>query len=193
LILSICNITDFQIIRFEKRNASGATSMLGAVLSKIPMKLSVPLLLTAPVFVAVVVLSVIAFGDAKSAANDLMEQNLSQIHNYIKERVNDLLEMPNRIQRVNANLILKEYVKIKNLRAWQEMLFEQAQTFNGLSSITWGGADGGSVGIARNPTDSGYRFSIKNNHTDENLKEYHIDAHGRIEKGHRHIQCLWPF
>ena len=156
--------------------------MLGAVLSKIPMKLSVPLLLTAPVFVAVVVLSVIAFGDAKSAANDLMEQNLSQIHNYIKERVNDLLDLPNRIQRVNANLILKEYLKIKNLRAWQEMLLEQAQTFNGLSSITWGGADGGSVGIARNPTDSGYRFSIKNNQTDKNLKEYYIDDHGRIEK-----------
>jgi sigma-B regulation protein RsbU (phosphoserine phosphatase) len=146
------------------------------------MKLSVPLLLTAPVFVAVVVLSVIAFGDAKSAANDLMEQNLSQIHNHIKERLNDLLNLPNRIQRVNANLILKEWLKIKNLQAWQQMLFEQAETFNGLSSITWGGADGGSVGIARYPTESGYRFSIKNNQTDKNLKEYYIDAHGRIEK-----------
>ena len=100
-----------------------------------------------------------------------MEQNLSQIHNYIKERFNDLLDLPNRIQRVNANLILKEWLKIKNLRAWQEMLLEQAQTFNGLSSITWGGADGGSVGIARYPTESGYRFSIKNNQTDENLTD----------------------
>jgi serine phosphatase RsbU (regulator of sigma subunit) len=182
LILTICNNTDFQIVSFGKQNTTGETSMLRAVLSKIPMKLSVPLLLTAPVFVAVVVLSAIAFGDAKSAANDLMEQNLSQIHNYIKERLNDLLALPNRIQRVNANLILKEWLKIKDLRAWQEMLLEQAQTFKGLSSITWGGADGGSVGIARNPTESGYRFSIKNNQTDKNLKTYYIDAQGRMEK-----------
>jgi serine phosphatase RsbU (regulator of sigma subunit) len=165
-----------------KKNISGATYMLRTVLSKIPMKVSVPLLLTAPVFVAVVVLSAIALGEAKSAANDLMEQNLSQIHNYIKERLNDLLDLPNRIQRVNANLILTEWLKINNLQAWQQMLLEQAQTFKGLSSITWGGADGGSVGIARNPTESGYRFSIKNIQTDKNLKAYYIDAHGHMEK-----------
>jgi hypothetical protein len=146
------------------------------------MKLSVPLLLTAPVFVAVVVLSVIAFGDAKSAANDLMEQNLAQIHNHIEERLNDLLNLPNRIQRVNANLVLKEWLKIKNLQAWRQILFEQTQTFNGLSSITWGGADGRSVGIKRYPGESGYIFSIKDNQTDTNLQEYYVDAHGRMEK-----------
>ena len=156
--------------------------MLRALLSKIPMKLSVPLLLTAPVLVAVVVLSVIAFGDVKSAANDLMEQNLVLIHDRIEERINDLLNLADRLQRLNANLILGEWLKIKNLQAWQQMLFEQAQTFRGLSSITWGGADGGSVGIARIPADSGYRFSIKNNQTDKNIKAYYVDANGHMEK-----------
>jgi len=156
--------------------------MLRAVLSKIPMKLSVPLLLTTPVFVAVVVLSVIAFGQAKSTANDLMAQNLTLIHDRIEERLNDLLNLADRLQRVNANMILKEWLKIKNLQAWQQMLFAQAQTFSGLSSITWGDADGGSVGIARNPADSGYRFSIKNDQTDNNIKEYYVDANGHIEK-----------
>ncbi len=156
--------------------------MLRAVLSKIPMKLSVPLLLTAPVFVAVVVLSLIAFGQAKSAANDLMAQNLTQIHDRIEERLNDLLNLADRLQRVNANLILEEWVKIKDLRAWRTMLFEQAQTFNGLSSITWGGADGGSVGIARYPNESSYIFSIKNGQADKNLEAYYVDAHGHMEK-----------
>lgn len=156
--------------------------MLRAVFSKLPMKLSVPLLLTTPVFVAVVVLSVIAFGQAKSTANDLMAQNLTQIHDRIEERLNDLLNLADRLQRVNANLILKQWLKIKNLEAWQQMLFEQAQTFNGLSSITWGGADGGSVGITRYPTASGYRFSVKNNQPDQNLNAYYVDANGRMDE-----------
>ena len=77
--------------------------MLRSIISKIPIKISVPLLLmllTAPVIVAVVVLSVIAFGQAQSTANDLMEQSLAQIHDHIEERIRDLLNHPYRIQRM---------------------------------------------------------------------------------------------
>jgi serine phosphatase RsbU (regulator of sigma subunit) len=156
--------------------------MLRAVISQIPIKLSVPLLLTAPVIVAVVVLSVIAFGQAQSTANDLMEQNLAQIHDHIQERLGDLLNHPHRIQRINADLIIEDLLQMKKLRAWQQMLFEQAQTFKELSSITWGGADGRSVGITRYRGDSGYLFSIKENRANKNIQEYYVDGHGRIEK-----------
>jgi sigma-B regulation protein RsbU (phosphoserine phosphatase) len=156
--------------------------MLRSVISKIPIKLSVPILLTAPVIVAVVVLSVIAFGQAKSTANDFMAQNVAQIHDHIEERLGDLLNHPHRIQRINADLIIENLLQVKNLRAWQRMLFEQAQAFKGLSSITWGGADGRSVGITRHPGESGYLFAIKDYQTDKNLQQYFVDAHGRVEK-----------
>jgi sigma-B regulation protein RsbU (phosphoserine phosphatase) len=156
--------------------------MLRSVISKIPIKLSVPLLLTAPVIVAVVVLSVIAFGQAKSTANDFMAQNVDQIHDRIEERLGDLLNHPHRIQRINADLIIENLLQVEKLSAWQRMLFEQAKAFRGLSSITWGGADGRSVGIARFPGESGYLFSIKDNQTDENLQQYFVDAHGRVEQ-----------
>ena len=155
--------------------------MLRPIISKIPIKISVPLLLTAPVIVAVLVLSVIAFGQARSAANDLMEQSLAQIHDHIEERLGDLLNHPYRIQRINADLIVEDLLQMKKLRAWQQMLYEQVQTFKGISSITWGGADGRSVGITRYPGESGYLFSIKDNPAEENILEYYVDGHGRIE------------
>jgi sigma-B regulation protein RsbU (phosphoserine phosphatase) len=155
--------------------------MLRPIISKIPIKISVPLLLTAPVIVAVVVLSVIAFGQAHSTANDLMEQSLAQIHDHIEERLRDLLNHPYRIQRINADLIIENLLQLKKLRAWQQMLFEQVQAFKGISSISWAGVDGRSVGITRYPGESGYLFSIKENPAEENILEYFVDGHGRME------------
>jgi serine phosphatase RsbU (regulator of sigma subunit) len=131
--------------------------------------------------VAVVVLSVIAFGQAQSTANDLMEQSLAQIHDHIQERLRDLLNHPYRIQRINSNLIIEELLQMKKLQAWQQMLVEQVQAFKGISSITWAGADGRSVGITRYPGESGFLFSIKDNPAEENILEYYVDGHGRME------------
>ena len=64
-----------KILRFRK------------TISKIPMKISLPLVFTAPVIVVVIVLSAIAFIEANSAVNDLMAQNLSQIQDHIEERL----------------------------------------------------------------------------------------------------------
>ena len=151
-------------------------------LSRIPMKFSLPLVFTAPVVVVVIILSAIAYFETESAVNDLMAQNLSQIQDHIEERLDDLLNLPNRIQRVNANLIRHEHLNLKHLRSWRTTLFEQAQAFKGLSSITWGSADGRSVGISYHPNKDGYEFTIKDEETGPNLFEYDCDNHGRMNK-----------
>ena len=156
--------------------------MFRKTISKVPMKISLPLIFTAPVIVVVIVLSTIAYIEANSAVNDLMAQNLSQIQDYIEERLDDLLNLPSRIQRINANLIRQEHLNLKQLRSWRTTLFEQAQAFKGLSSITWGSADGRSVGIAYHPNKAGYEFTIKDENTGPNLYEYECDSHGRMNK-----------
>jgi serine phosphatase RsbU (regulator of sigma subunit) len=156
--------------------------MFLSIISKIPIKISAPLLLTAPVFSVVIILSVIAWAEGKSTANDLMEQNLARIHDRIEERVKELLNLPKRIQLINANLIGKGLLSLNNLRSWRQMLFDQLQAFNGLSSITWGSADGRSVGIARNPDTVGYEFSIKDEQAGTNLQKYYYDAQGQMDK-----------
>ena len=152
------------------------------IISKIPMRISLPLLITAPVVGVVIVLSAIAFLEGQSTANDLMEQNLVQIQDRIEERLDDLLNLPNRIQQVNTNLIGEGWLDLQNLRSWRKTLFEQAQIFSGLSSITWGGADGRSVGIARDPGEIGYKFTIKDKETGDKLYEFFCDARGQMDK-----------
>ena len=151
-------------------------------ISKIPMRISLPLLFTAPVVGVVIVLSAIAFLEGQSAANDLMEQNLAQIQDRIEERLDDLLNLPNRIQQVNTNLIREGWLDLQNLRSWRKTLFEQALIFSGLSSITWGSADGRSVGIARDPSEIGYKFTIKDKDTGDKLYEFFCNAKGQMEK-----------
>ena len=149
--------------------------ILPAFVSKIPMKISLPLLFTAPVICVVIFLSIITFSEGKSAANDLMAQNLVQIHDHIEERLDDLLNLPNHIQRINASLIMEGWLDLKKLRAWQATLLEQSLTFKGLSSITWGGSDGRSVGVARYPEEYGFVFIIKDEQTGNKLEEFYCD------------------
>jgi sigma-B regulation protein RsbU (phosphoserine phosphatase) len=156
--------------------------MFRKTISRIPMKISLPLVFTAPVIVVVIVLSAIAYLEANSAVNDLMAQNLVQIQDHIEERLDDLLNLPGRIQRVNANLIRQDHLNLKHLRSWRMTLFEQAQAFKGLSSITWGSADGRSVGIAHHPNKDGFDFFIKDEETGSDLLEYYCDSHGRMNK-----------
>jgi len=168
-----------EIILFK--NPARALMKLPSFISKIPMKISLPLLFTAPVFCVVIFLSAIAYIEGKNAANDLMAQNLVQIHNQIEKRIDELLNLPSRIQQIDANLIKNGWLDLKNLRSWKPLLFEQAQAFKGLSSITWGGSDGSCVGISRYPEQSGYEFVIKDEQTGKNLEEYYFDVHGRME------------
>ena len=154
--------------------------MFQKTISKIPMKISLPLVFTAPVIVVVIILSAIAYMEGNSAVNDLMAQNLVQIQEHIEERLHDLLNLPNRIQRVNANLIRQDHLNLKHLRSWRTTLFEQAQAFKGLSSITWGSADGRSVGIIHHPNKNGFDFTIKDEKTGPDLFEYYNDGHGRM-------------
>jgi sigma-B regulation protein RsbU (phosphoserine phosphatase) len=146
------------------------------------MRISLPLLFTTPVVGVVLVLSAIAFLEGKSAANDLMEQNLVQIQDHIEERIDDLLNMPNLIQHLNTSLILEGRLDPSNLRSWRNILFEQARAFSGVSSIEYGAADGSSVRIAHDSGNTGYEFSIKDNETGGKLFKYLCNTNGQIEK-----------
>jgi sigma-B regulation protein RsbU (phosphoserine phosphatase) len=156
------------------------------------MRVSLPLLFTAPVVGVVIVLSAIAFLEGQSTANDLMEQNLVQIQDHIEERLDDLLNIPNWIQQLNTSLIKEGRLDLQNLRSWRKILFEQARTFSGLSSIKYGSVDGRSVGIAHNPGETRYKFSIKDKETGDKLFEFLCDPQGNVEKEPTSISLYDP-
>lgn len=152
-------------------------------LSRIPIKISLPLLLTAPVVGVVLVLSGIAFVDGRSTANYLIEQNMAQIHDHIEERLEELLDLPYRLQQINANLISEDRrLSLGNLRNWERTLYEQIMAFGGISGILWGGSDGRAVGIKHRSNSAGYIFSIRDKGTGNNLHEFNLDHRAQSEK-----------
>jgi serine phosphatase RsbU (regulator of sigma subunit) len=148
--------------------------------TKIPIRVSMPFVLTMPALGVVLVLSVLAFVQGKTTANDLMAQNLDQIHGQIKKRLDELLKVPGRINRINAHLIAHRKLHLSDLREWRQTFFEQIQAFDMFSSIAWGGANGQAVWVVRDPSQTAYVFAIKDNQTGENIYEYLLDSTGKI-------------
>ena len=155
--------------------------MARAIISKIPIKFSAPLVLTAPVLAVAIALSALAFIHGRSAVNDLMAQNLVQIHDRIETQLDELLRVPGRINRINENLIEQRKLDLSDIRDWRSTFLVQMQAFNMLSSVAWGGANGHAVWVVRYPNQEDYVFAFKDSETGRNVHEYRIDSRGNIK------------
>jgi len=154
--------------------------VLRRIISKIPIKISVPLLLTAPVLGVVVVLSLVFFSQGKTAVNDLIEQNLTQIHDRINKRIDEQLKMTVRITLINANLIERGKLDTSRMNELGMTFFEQLQALDMLSAVAWGGEDGRAAWIARSLNQTDYELTIKDDPADGKIQKYRLDARGQI-------------
>ena len=148
--------------------------------SKLPLKISAPVVLSLPVLVAVAVLSLITFWQARSAASKLAGHQLGEIHARIDQRLDGLFRMPARINRINANLIDEERVDLADLRSWRDFLYEEAMAFEMLSGILWGSAEGEVVWMFRYPGKEGYEFGIKDDQTGDEVIEFRMESDGQM-------------
>ena len=97
-----------------------------ALFSKLPLRVSAPIVLSLPVLTAVAVLSLIAFWLARSAANKLANDQLVEIHRRIDQQLSDLLKTPARINRINAQMVEDGRLDLVDLRTWRQFLYGQA-------------------------------------------------------------------
>jgi len=145
-----------------------------AIYSKLSLRLTAPLLLSLPVLVALAILSLIAFWQARMAANKLAGDQLVEIHGRIDQRLTDLLSTPDRLNRINAQLIADDRLDTEDLRSWYGILYEQAMAFDMLSGILWGSAEGEVVWMFRYPGKEGYEFGIKDEATGDEVFEFRV-------------------
>lgn len=151
--------------------------------SRVPIKVSVPLLLTIPVLVVSVLLVVLAFKQGRSATNELMSQSLAQIHDRITSRIDHLLRIPGRINRINENRIRQGRLDLSDIRSWRKPFFDQMQAVEMLSGIVWGGEDGRSVWVSRYADAPDLMFGVKDSSTGTQVHEYLLDEKGEIPDG----------
>jgi len=145
---------------------------------RLPLKITAPLVMSVPVLVAVIVLAYLAISQARATANDLAAQNLEQIHERIRVRVDDLLTIPRRLGRVNRHMIRSGQLDPRRLRAWLPTLHEESIAFGMLSTICWGSPDGRAVWIARYPGMTTYEFAVKDHNTADKIEIFNLDAEG---------------
>lgn len=155
--------------------------MATSIISRIPIKIGAPLVLTIPVLIVAAVLSFLAFTQGKTAVNDLMAQNLVQIHDRIETQLDELLVVPGRINRINENLIQQRKLDLSDIRGWGSTFLGQMQAFKMLSSVAWGGANGHAVWVVRYPFQKDYVFAFKDGKTGQKIHEYRIDPGGNVD------------
>jgi len=148
------------------------------VLSRLSLRVSVPLLLTAPVLVVVPVLSTLAFIQSRGTAEDLVSRNLTQVHERIGEKIDALLAVPRRITHLNAALIREGTLEASAPRSWREIFFEEMASHEELSAVTWGSSDRKTTWIARYPGQERLEYVIQDQKTGDDLHVFDLHENG---------------
>jgi sigma-B regulation protein RsbU (phosphoserine phosphatase) len=152
------------------------------VLSRLSLKVSVPLLLTAPVLVVVPVLSTLAFIQSRSTAKDLVSRSLTQIHERIGEKIDALLAVPRRITQLNEALLRQGTLEESEPRSWREVFFQEMASHEELSAVTWGSRDRKTTWIARYPGQERLEYVIQDQETGDDLHVFDLDENGIPER-----------
>ncbi|MBI1733199.1 MAG: SpoIIE family protein phosphatase [Gammaproteobacteria bacterium] len=114
------------------------------------------------------------------AVRNLAEQNLSQVHDRIADRMRDYFEIAERVSRVNRKTIEMGHWDRHDLASWRDAFYEQMRGFDTVSSILWGDVFGGAVFVSRYPGENGYRFGVRVPAVDPRASEFRLFDDGRL-------------
>lgn len=149
------------------------------MLSRIPITVSAPLLIGVPVLVVGVWLSLMWNEQSHEAVRELADQEIEQIHAFASSKVGDVLSIPVRICEVNAHLIRMNALDPEDLESWRPTFARVAHSFDALSAISWGAADGRTAWISRYPDGSVF-WALKAEPDSPTMLEWRVDERGAI-------------
>lgn len=150
------------------------------MLSRLPIKVSAPLLVGIPVLLVGVGLLVRWNIQSREAVRELADQNIQQIHDMVSTKVVDLLSIPPRVCRLNRDLLLTGILDPDDLPAWRKTFIDELMAFDMLSSITWGAEDGRACWFARY-AEGDYYWALKNDPDGTTMTEWRVDPDRTME------------
>jgi len=147
--------------------------------SRLPIKVSAPLLVGVPVLA--VGLGLLARWNIQSrhAVREIADQNIQQIHDMVSNKITEMLSIPPRICRLNEQLVRSRTLDPDDLPAWRSTLVDEAYAFDMISALTWGDGDGRTAWISRY-ADGSYFWAIKNDPSETTISEWRVDEQGGI-------------
>ncbi len=152
------------------------------MLSRLPIKVSAPLLVGVPVLVVGVLVTAMWTGQSRHAVRELADRNIEQIHELASNKVAEVLSVPVRICEVNAHLIESGALDVADLAGWRDTLVRQSSAFDMLSSVVWGGADGRAAWVTRY-ADGAQFWALKDDPHAATMREWRIEGQENIAAG----------
>jgi len=116
---------------------------------------------------------------SRQAVTELADQNIEQIHDMTATKIADVLSTPVRICRINEHLVQAGVLDTADLPAWRPIFVRQSKTFDMLSAISWGDADGRTAWVSRY-ADGTYYWALKDDATASTMREWKLDNEGAI-------------
>jgi sigma-B regulation protein RsbU (phosphoserine phosphatase) len=153
--------------------------MARSIASRLPIKVTMPLLLTLPVVTVAVALSLVAFVQGRSTANHLANQSMGQIHSRIEDHLSRLLDMPPAIAALTKRMLASGELSLADMDRNRLPVAGTLTIFQAVSSVVIGRATGEVMWVIRYPGESTYEYAIKRS-PEAKMEEYPLGDGGRI-------------
>lgn len=132
------------------------------MLSRLSIRFTIPALLATPTILACVLLIYLSVSRARSAVDRLVVDTFDATHDRIRERIDEIVDKPRRLNELNLRLIRLGSLDPADLTTWRPLLHQQARIFDFISCVSWDGADGRHAWIARYPGGEDLFFAVNN-------------------------------
>jgi hypothetical protein len=153
--------------------------MLASFMPQVSIRWIMPAVVVAPVLVVATVLTLLAYETAHRTVNDLAGQNMRQIHQRIEAHLNQLMDLPPAINRLNRSRLREGVLSLEDPARNHAPIYETLCTFPDVSSIVLGSATGQVMWVIRYPGEISYEYAIKAR-PDSPMQEYAMGADGQI-------------
>jgi serine phosphatase RsbU (regulator of sigma subunit) len=150
-----------------------------SLLSKLSIRWILPAAVVLPVFAVALILTLLAYRTGQRNADDLVAQNIRQIHERIENHLDHLMDLPPAINRLNLSRLNAGALALDEPGRNPKLTFETLQAFPDVSSIVMGSSSGQVMWIIRYPGETTYEYAIKPK-ADAPMREFSMAADGQI-------------
>jgi PAS domain S-box-containing protein len=141
------------------------------------IKLIAPLYISIPVIFLGLSLSYIWNTQSRDAVDRISGDNISQIHALVQNEINEIVAIPARIAKINKTLFEEGHLDPNDFETWEKIFKEEFRTFEWISSIVWGDANGRALWIGQY-ADGNIYWAIKENPKSDSMLEWQLDQEG---------------
>ena len=144
------------------------------------LKTRVPLAFLIPLVTCVGMLGTIAIKSGFEAAEKFKEQNMKALNSQVKEKLENYLEEPHLINRINTDAISERQLNLKNVDVLEKYFWKQAKLFPYVNGIQFGTDKNG---LVRSIVREGDKLSFNIGYASPERKNVVMDATDKGERG----------